>query len=54
MQSSNLCNVREGVPLKELSRVSHFTHSVNVHVNTRAKGNPMKAVREGSIIFRFD
>ena len=25
-----------------------------VHVNTRAKGNPMKAVREGSIIFRFD
>ena len=30
------------------------THSVNVRVNTRAKGNLMKAVREDSIIFRFD
>ena len=29
-------------------------HSVNVHVNTRAKGNPMKAVRDGSIILRFE
>ena len=26
----------------------------SVNVNTRAKGNPMKAVREGSIIFRFE
>ena len=31
-----------------------LTHSENVHVNTRAKGNPVKAVREGSIIFRFE
>ena len=23
---------------------------VNVHINTRAKGNPMKAVRDGSIV----
>ena len=30
------------------------THSVNVHVNTRAKGNPIKAVRAGSIILRFE
>ena len=30
------------------------THSVNVHVNTKAKGNPMKAEKEGSIIFRFE
>ena len=30
------------------------THSENVHINTRAKGNPVKAVREGSIIFRFE
>ena len=30
------------------------THSQNVHVNMRAKGNPVKAAREGSIIFRFE
>ena len=29
-------------------------HSVNVHVNEGAKGDRIKAVREGSIIFRFE
>ena len=36
------------------SKCKYFTHSVNVHVNTKAKGNPMKAAREGSIILRFE
>ena len=32
-----------------------LTHSaVNVHVNTGANGNPVKTVREGSIILRFE
>ena len=26
----------------------------NVHINTRAQGNPVKAVREGSVIFLFE
>ena len=30
------------------------TYSENVHVNTIAKVNPVKAVREGSMIFRFE
>ena len=29
-------------------------HSVNVHVNEGAKEDRIKAVREGSIIFRFE
>ena len=29
------------------------THSVNVHANARAKGNPVKVVREDSVIIRF-
>ena len=29
-------------------------HSVNVHVNTGAKGNPIKAMKEDLIIFRFE
>ena len=32
----------------------YVIQSVIVHVNTRAKGNPMKAVRKGSIILRFE
>ena len=28
------------------------THSDNVHINTKVKANPVKAVREVSIIFR--
>ena len=27
---------------------------MNVHLNTRAKGNPVKSAREGSIILRFE
>ena len=42
-------------PVELMFFVSLVTHSVNVHVNTRAKGNPIKAVREGrSIILRFE
>ena len=29
-------------------------HSVNVHVNMRANGNPIKAVRDSSIILLFE
>ena len=32
------------------TRQAHVTHSMNVHVNTRVKGNPLKAMRDGSII----
>ena len=34
--------------------VTELAFAENVHVNTRAKGNPVKAMREGSIIFRFE
>ena len=32
----------------------YFVMLVNVHVNTGAKGNPIKAVSDGSIILHFE
>ena len=41
--------------IPELVYFMMLTHSaVNVHVNTGANGNPIKAVREGSVILRFE
>ena len=42
------------IPVELMYFVIYVTHFMNVHPNTRAKGNPMKAVRDGSIIVRFD
>ena len=45
-------NIPKSSKIHDCTRRTHF---VNVYVNTRTKGNPIKAVREaGSIIFRFD
>ena len=40
--------------IPELVYFVMLTHSaMNIHVNTGTNGNPIKAVREGSIILRF-
>ena len=51
-----ICFCREQIPfpVSDLLLPWQLTYSDNVHVNTIAKGNPVKAVREGSMIFRFE
>ena len=41
------CRERITFPVSDLLLPWELTHSENIHVNTRAKGNPVKAVREG-------
>ena len=48
------CCERIAFPVNDLLLSWQLTHSENVHINTRAKGNPVQAAREGSIIFRFE
>ena len=40
--------------IPELTYFVMLICSVNIHVNTVAKGNPIKAVIEGSIILHFE
>ena len=42
------------IPVELTYFVIYVTHSMNIHVNTREKGKPTKAVRDGSIIVHFD